>query len=379
MKNKDISPDIIIIGAGIIGCATAYELAKRKLSVLVIEKGQVGQEASSAAAGMLSAQVSHAVEDLPLFFSKLQLESRSLFPKIVRELEGETGLSVGYQKNGILYLIFKEKELTAIRPKIRWQQKNRLAVEWLSPERVRRKEPAVDGSILGAFYFPDDPQVNNQALTLAYAKAGAKKGTRFLQGDAANRILLEKSKVAGVRTGSGKTFYSRIVLNTCGSWAEFDKHLPFKIPVFPARGQVLTYRFGKLPFKTPVVSSQGYCVPREGNRLLVGTTVEFGQSKKRVTSKGIRQILSGVSHFTSCLQGRTPYEKWAGLRPCTPDHLPILGKTPIEGLYAATGHFRDGILLAPITAKLMTELVIKRRPSIPLKSFSLSRLLPGKA
>lgn len=369
------STDAIIVGAGIIGCATAYELAKANRSVLVIEKGKIGSEASSAAAGMLSAQVSHAVEDFPPFFSKLQLESRSLFPKIVPQLEQESGFSVGYQKNGILYLVFNEKELAAIRPKIAWQKRNHLAVEWLSPERVRKKEPAVDRLILGAFYFPDDPQVNNHALTLAYAKASAKKGVRFLQNDAANRILLEKSKVAGIRTLSGKTFSSRVVINTCGSWAGFDKRLPFKIPVFPARGQILTFKFRRLPFSIPVVSSKAYCVPREGNRLLVGTTVEFHQRKKGLTPQGIKKILAGVSSFSPCLQGRTPYEQWAGLRPCTSDHLPILGETPIRGLYVATGHFKDGILLAPITGKLMVELIVNGVPSPSLEPFSLKRFL----
>ncbi len=367
--------DVLIIGAGIIGCSIAYELARAGRSVLVIEKTRVGAEASSAAAGMISAQLSHATEHPTPSFFHLQIESRALFPKVVTELEKESGLVVDFKQNGIFYLLFSKKEMSAMQSRIQWQKKHSLPVEWLTASQLRQREPGVDQPLLGAFYFPKDPQVDNVQLTLAYAEAAKKYGAQFLLEHTVKRILVEKGSVKGVQTSAGRVCRSPVIINACGSGAGFDKNLPFRIPVFPVRGQILTYHFRKLPFQSPVATSSGYCVPRERNRLLVGTTVEFHRYHKNATVSGMREILSDVSRFTSCLTGLTPYEQWAGLRPCTPDHLPILGKTPIQGLYIAGGHFRDGILLAPITAKLMTELVLKGKTSISLKPFSLERFL----
>ncbi len=370
------SPDVIIIGAGVIGCSLAFELAKRGRSVLVIEKSKVGAEASSAAAGMLSAQLSHAEGNLSPSFFRLLLEGRSLFPATAAELKQETGIDIEFKDSGILYLLFSKNQFRAARPRVRWQQKHSLPVEWLDPYQVRQKEPAVDRPILGAYYFPKDAQVDNVNLTLAYAKAARKRGVRFLPGHTVSRVLIEKGGAVGVRTTSGRICRAPVIVNACGAWAGFDRALPFRVPVFPVKGQILTFKFRELPFQTPVVSPDAaYCVPRGGNRLLVGTTAEFRRSDKKVTRKGIRQILSSVSKFTSCLEGHQVYGQWAGLRPCAPDHLPILGKTPIKGLYAATGHFRDGILLAPITAKLMAELIVSGKSSISLTPFSLARLL----
>ena len=367
--------DIIVIGAGIIGCAIAYELAKAGRSVLVIEKEQIGCEASSAAAGMLSAQLSHATEHPTSSFFHLQIESRALFSKVVAELEKESSIAVDFKQNGIFYLLFSKKEMSAMQSRILWQERHSLPVEHLTPHQLRQREPMVDQPVFGAFYFPEDAQVDNTCLTLAYAKGAEKKGAQFLLGHRVKRILVEKGGVKGVQANSGRIYRAPVVINACGSGAGFDKNLPFRIPVFPAKGQILAFKFRELPFHSPVASSAGYAVPREKNSLLVGTTVEFKQYQKSVTQRGIKEILSSLSQFTSCLKNQTPYEQWAGLRPCTPDHLPILGKTPIQGLYIAGGHFRDGILLAPITAKLMTELILKGKTSISLKPFSLERFL----
>lgn len=370
------STDVIIIGAGIIGCAIGYELAKHGRSVLVIEKGKIGAEASSAAAGMLSAQLSHAEGSLSPSFFRLLLEGRSLFPATVAALKQETGIDMGFKETGVLYLLFSKNQLRAARPRVRWQRKHSLPVEWLEPHQVRQKEPAVDRPILGAYYFPKDAQVDNVNLTRAYAKAAQKRGVRFLLGHTVSRVLIEKGKAVGARTTSGRICRAPAVVNACGAWAGFDKALPFRVPVFPVKGQILTFKFRGLPFQTPVVSPDAaYCVPRERNRLLVGTTAEFRRSDKKVTRKGIRQILSSVSKFTSCLEGHQAYEQWAGLRPCAPDHLPILGKTPVKGLYLATGHFRDGILLGPMTAKLMAEMVLTGKTPERLKPFSIRRFL----
>ena len=324
---------------------------------------------------MLSAQLSHALGEIPDFFFQLQIESRDLYPQIVYQLEQETGMDVGYRGCGLLYLVASQQQARLILKKVQWQKKRNFPVVCLSPREIRRQEPAIDGRFYCGFFFPKDSQVNNTCLTLAYAKAAQKRGVKFLLGHTAGRLLIQQKRVQGVQTASRRICLAPVVVNACGSWAHFDKSLPFKIPVFPAKGQMLVFQFRKERplFQTPVLSHKAYGVPRGNGEFLVGTTVEQVGFDKRVTQKGKKMILEGFSTISTCLRGRSPKTAWAGFRPCTPDHLPILGPTPIQGFYLATGHFRDGILLSPMTARLITSIILKVKIPPILKPYLLER------
>lgn len=358
--------DVIVLGGGIIGCALAEELARRGQRVIVIERGAIGAEASSAAAGILSAQMD--LERSGPFFDLCQA-ARKMYPRWVEHLERRSGVSVGYAVDGILYLALSGKEERGMERRARWQRKLGLRVDRWSPKAVRRHEPSVDGRIKRGFHFPTEAQVDNVRLMDALAAACRKSDVELREQTAVKRLLVRGGSTRGVDTDQGECL-APVVVNCLGSWASMGGRFPVLLPVEPARGQMLAFRGPQRLFRHAVMSERAYVVQRRDGRLLVGSTVERVGFDKSLTLEGIHGILCGLRHMSSALNQCTFLEAWAGFRPYTPDKLPILGKTSIEGLYVATGHFRHGILLAPITAKLMAELILRGRALLDLTPFS---------
>ncbi|MBI3330705.1 MAG: glycine oxidase ThiO [Candidatus Omnitrophica bacterium] len=363
--------DVIVLGGGIIGCALAEELARRGQRVVVLERGAIGAEASAAAAGILAAQM-----DLPRpgpFFELCQ-RARALYPRWVRHLERRSGLRVGYHVDGILSLAATEREADAMGRQARWQRRMGLRVERWTSREVRRREPAIDGSFRCGFYFPTEAQVDNVRLMRALAVAARKAGVALRERTAVRHVLIRGGRVAGVATARGR-MSAPVVVNCLGSWAAMGGAFPVPLPVEPARGQMLAFRGPRGLVRRAVMSERAYVVQRRDGRLLVGSTIERAGFEKALTLEGMQVILSGLRRMSGALAACPFLEAWAGFRPRTPDDLPILGGTPIEGLSVATGHFRHGILLAPITAKLLADLILRGRPSCHLAPFSLDRFL----
>ncbi len=361
--------DVIVLGGGIIGCALAEELARHGQRGVGLERGRTGQEASPAAAGILSAQM-----DLPRpgpFFDLCQA-ARRMYPRWVEHLERRAGLPVGYHVDGILYLAMTSREEHAMEHQARWQKKAGLRVEPWSPKEVRRHEPAVDGKVKRGFHFPTEAQVDNVALMRALAMAARKAGVEVREAQAVRRLLLRGGRVHGVETDHG-TLESPVVVNCLGSWAAMGGAFPLPLAIEPARGQMLAFRGPRRLVRHAVMSERAYVVQRRDGRLLVGSTVERVGFEKSLTLEGIHGILDGLRQFTGGLDQCVFLEAWAGFRPCTSDRLPLLGATTVEGLFVATGHFRHGILLAPITAHLMAELILRGRASLNLAPFSPAR------
>ncbi len=361
--------DVIVLGGGIIGCALAEELVRHGRRVVVVERGQVGAEASSAAAGILSAQM-----DIPQpgpFFDLCQA-SRRMYPRWVEQLQRRSGLSVDYHVDGILYLAITGREEHAMERRARWQAKLGLRVDRWSPKEVRRHEPAVDGRLKRGFHFPTEAQVDNVLLMRALAQACRKADVELLEETSVRRVLLHQQAVRGVETNQGEVV-APVVVNCLGSWASMGGAFPVPVPVEPVRGQMMAFRGPKRLVRHAVMSERAYVVQRRDGRLLVGSTIEHAGYEKALTFEGMHGILCGLRHMSSLLSQCTFIEAWAGFRPYTKDELPILGKTSIEGLYVATGHFRHGILLAPITATLMAELILRGRASSDLLPFSPQR------
>lgn len=359
--------DLLILGGGIIGCALAEELARHGQRVLVVERGRVGAEASAAAAGILAAQMDLPAPG-PLF--DLCQAARRMYPRWVEHLERRCGMSVGYHVDGILYLAMGGREEKVMDRQVRWQTKLGLPVERWSPKEVRRREPSIDGSIRRGFFFPTEAQVDNIRLMQVLAVACRHAGVELREQTSIRRLLIREQAVHGVETDQG-TFEAPIVVNCLGSWAALDGAFPLPLPVEPVRGQMLAFRAPKRLLRHAVMSSRAYMVQRRDGRLLAGSTIEFAGFEKALTLEGMHSILSGVHQMSSAVKTCTFLEAWAGFRPYTKDKLPMLGKTSIDGLYLAAGHFRHGILLAPITAKVMAELILKRgQASIDLSPFS---------
>lgn len=361
--------DVIVLGGGIIGAALAEELARHGQRVTVIERGTIGSEASSAAAGILSAQMDLPAPG-PLF--ELCQTARRMYPRWVEHLERRTHQSVGYHVDGILYLAMSGREESVMKRQARWQATRGLSVERWSPKEVRRHEPAVDGRFRCGFHFPTEAQVDNVELMRVLALACRKAGVVLQERTAARRLLIYKQHIRGVETDHGTVEAPRVV-NCLGSWASMGGAFSIPVPVEPARGQMLAFRGPKRLVRHAVMSERAYVVQRRDGRLLVGSTVEFVGFEKTLTVEGIHAILSGLRHMTSAVNRCAFLEAWAGFRPSTSDKLPIMGSTPIEGLFVATGHFRHGILLAPITAHLMAELILTGRASFDLSPFAPDR------
>ena len=365
--------DVIVLGGGIIGSSLAEELARRGQRVCLVESRTIGSEASKAAAGILSAQMD--VDRPGPFFELCQAASR-LYPQWIKRIERHSRLRVGYHREGVLYLAYTSAEVRSMERRARWQRKAGLPVERWTSRQVCRREPNLAGKMAAGFFFPAEGQVDNAKLMEALAVACRQAGVRALEHTEALRLSTRGDRVVGVRTQQG-ALAAPVVVNCLGSWAGL-KHLTMPTPpVVPARGQILVFRPAPGFFRTAVMSELAYGVQRRDGRLLVGSTIEFVGYRKQLTADGMRSILAGFAHMVrpEALAQCAFEEAWAGLRPCSQDRLPILGRTALEGLYVASGHFRHGILLAPMTAQLMADLILTGRSScaIDLAGFSIAR------
>ncbi len=367
-------PDVIIVGGGIIGCAIAFSLAKSGVRPLVLERGQVGGEASSGAAGMLTAQT-HADETGPLF--DLKLASRALYEELANELLDRTGLDIEYRRLGHVTPALTDEENEAVERRVEWQRARGLLAERLDATEARALEPGLAPDVRGAGWFPEDHHVNNSAATQALASATMRLGGQFRAGCAVLDLVEEGQRVTGVRT-TDETLSAGTVILCAGAWMqEFEKAAGIPLPIVPAKGQIVVARLEPPALRHVVYGTAAYAIPRPSGEHIIGSTVEFVGFDKRVTVEGMTGILQGITRLVPALHNAAMATNWACLRPAAPDGLPLLGGVPGRpGLVIATGHFRNGILLAPITGKLMAELIGGRNPSISLEPFRPDRPFP---
>jgi glycine oxidase len=365
--------DVAIIGGGVIGCAAAYALATAGLRVLLLERGQIACEASGEAAGMLAPQA-EASEVGP--FLTLGLQSRELFPALTAALREETGLDVGYGQDGTLYPCLDEDEETEARTRFAWQRGQGLPVEWWGAEEVRKAEPGIHPAVRGALFIPGDRQVTSGTFTRAFALAAARRGAEIWEGAPVTGFVRDRKRIVGVKNLDRTVSAGRYVL-AAGPWsAQIAALLGLPVPVLPVKGQLCMAGLLQGGPRHILYSHLAYLVPRPGGEVVLGTTVEFAGFDKRVTVGGLQGILAGAQALYPALAGAPLLRAWAGLRPYTSDELPLLGPVPeMEELLVATGHHRNGILLAPITAQLLRELVVDGRTSTPLAPFRVDREL----
>lgn len=362
--------DTVVLGGGIIGCAIAEELARHGRRVALIEHGVIGGEASNAAAGIISAQTDLR-EPGPLF--ELCQAARRIYPRWVEHLQRRSGLPLHYHVDGLLYLVTSSREERVMDQQARWQAKAGLRIERWSPKEVRHREPAVDGRVRRGFCFPTEAQVDNVILVRALARSCEKAGVALRERTTARRLLVKSGSVSGVETDH-ETVRAPAVVNSLGAWAGTE-HLGLEaLPIVPVRGQMLAFRGPARLFRRVVWSEDGaYVVQRRDGQLIVGSTVEWAGFDKSLTLDGMHHILCGLRRFSRALEPCRFLEAWTGLRPCTKDRLPALGPTSIDGYYVAAGHFRHGILLAPVTARIMADLLLRGRSPLDLTPFSPGR------
>jgi glycine oxidase len=366
--------DVIVIGAGIVGLSSARALARAGARVLVVERRRVGAEASSAAAGMLAPQVEVAA-DSPLL--ELALRAREHLLALVPPLEEETGLRVDLLAEGVLEVAFTEDEERRLDHTLEWQRARGLTVERLGAPELREAEPNLAPHVRRGLFFARDHAVDNVRLTRALAASAVARGVSLLCGRPVTGLLRDASgRLQGVRAGAEK-FAAPVVVNAAGAWAgrlAGDDQPP---PVEPVRGQIVAFELSPPLLRHVVCSARGYLVPRADGRVLAGSTAERAGFDKSVTAGGLRTILEHALELAPALADVRVADAWAGLRPGTPDGLPIIGPGRTPGLFHAAGLFRNGILMGPLVGELAAALASRQRVDLDLTPFAPSRFAAG--
>ena len=361
--------EVLVVGAGVVGCAVAWRLQQAGVHCTVLERSIPGAEASSAAAGILAPQ---AEADGPGPFLDLCLASRALYPEFARELHEVSDVDVSFRECGVLDVTFDDSEIGAMQLRLQWQRERGLDAVWLDASAARALEPELSRSILGAVRFPRDAVVDNRLLVSALTTAAARSGARFVTAQV-HGLVERGGRVVGVSTDGGELGGDAVVV-AAGAWtALVPGALPSAGAVRPARGQMAMVRTRVPICRHVVFGAHGYAVPRVDGRLLLGSTVEFAGFEKHVTAGGLATVLGVGLRLFPGLSGAPVVETWAGFRPHTPDGLPILGPGTLPGLFLASGHFRNGILLTPITASVLTDTILGQAPSIDLTPFLENR------
>ena len=361
--------DVVVIGGGVVGSAIAYDLAKQQQKVIMVEKNQPGQEASAAAAGILAVASGRSKRG-PMY--QLKRAGQDLYPALVRELEEETGIDIEYQTVGVLDLIRTDADEKKYRQLYELRREQGYAATWLSADEARQLEPTLTTDLRGAVHFSGDHHLHNGKLAEAWAKAAARRGVDIRTGVIVNEARIANGKVSAVRIGDDWVSTNTIVI-AAGSWSrQVGDVFGLTIPVDPAKGQMLAVHAPQLRY---VVSwDDHYLVPRKNGEVVIGSTVEFVGHNKDVTLETLRSLISCAEELVPDI-GKAPLRRfWAGLRPYSPTRRPILCRAPgLDNVVIATGHHRNGIVLAPITGKLICELITTGQTSISLEPFALPR------
>ncbi|MBV9959352.1 MAG: glycine oxidase ThiO, partial [Acidobacteria bacterium] len=368
--------DVIIVGGGVIGLSVARALSERGVGrVLLVERGaRAGMEASHAAGGMLAVQ---AEADSADAFFELARASRELYAAWAASLFEETGVDIELEETGTLYLAFTDEDERELDRRYRWQVAAGLEVERLSAREARALEPAISAHVRGALRFPRDVQVENRRLIKALLASLKKRGGQLLTGTQVEALSIERGRVRGVETSRG-TIYAPAVVVASGAWTSFLTGADSRVPcvrIEPVRGQMLCFESLNTAPRHVLYSPRGYVVPRLDGRLLAGSTTEHAGFEKRVTGAGVHSIMTHALELAEEAFRAAPLvDAWSGLRPRADDELPVIGACSlVHGLFYATGHYRNGILLAPITGALIAEQLTTGSTRALLEAFSPDR------
>ena len=356
--------DAIVVGAGIIGLSVAIELNKRGLRVLVVEKGEPGREASWAAGGMIA----DFPLEMPLALRELAAASARMYPEFVHELEDESRVKIDLRDQGAL-LFGDPAKLKSPGS----EPGSRLEDSYPLPQPLSELEPALRSNRLAgmACMFLHERSVDPRHVTGAAIAAAKHRGIDFSSGDQVLAMEIADRKARGVRTNKTR-FAARVVVNCAGAWA--GQITPHGFPTRPVKGQMLCVVMPQKETVRHVIRTPDvYLIPRSDGRMLIGATQEEAGYDKKTVPATIQKLRQDALDIVPGLADARILEAWAGLRPGTPDALPILGATSTPGYFVATGHFRDGILLAPVTARIMGQVIAGERPDFDLTAFGARR------
>jgi glycine oxidase len=364
--------DAAIIGGGIVGCATAYYLARAGASVVLLERGRIGEGASGAAAGML-APLCEAKQAGP--YMDLLVAALRDYSTAAPNIEAASGLPTGYRKSGILRTAFTGEEAERLEAAACLYEQAGLPYRRLTPEQARSAEPGLNPDIRAAILSPDEGQIYPRAATAAFRRGAELAGARLCEFAEVTGIETESGRAYGVRVADGVVEAETVVL-AAGAWSPLvGEGLDIPVPVMPVRGQMAAVRNLPVAVRHVLYSFGGYAVPWPDGRLALGATMEEAGYAARTTLEGIEQVLGGARRKLPGLRHAELDATWAGLRPGSADGLPLLGAAPgLENLWLATGHFRSGILLGPYTARLLAKSIRAGSLAPELEEFSPGRI-----
>jgi glycine oxidase len=366
-----VRPEVIVVGAGAIGSSVAYYLAKAGVRVMLFDRGEAGHEATRASAGMLI-PLSESTGPGP--FTDLAIESARLFQALNDELLERTGIDIGYRRTPLLRVALDEMEEHELRERRGWQDRSGIPVAWLDASSALDLEPGLNPQLRAALYYANDHQVNALDLTRALVRATVDLGATLRERTPVEGLILEGDRVTGIETG-GETVHAAEVVIATGAWsAAWGASLRTSLPVRPVRGQMVAVQTSGTPIRNVVFSNAGYMVSKPEGLTYVGATEEEAGFDSRPTAGGVAWLLGVIPRLVPGLSAAKFAGAWAGLRPGTPDRLPLLGRLPgWQGVTLATGHFRNGVLLAPATGQLISDLVRLQRSRLPLQAFDPAR------
>jgi glycine oxidase len=371
--------DVVVIGGGIIGLAVAFYLSRERLRVTLVERGAVGREASWAAAGYLSFQGSSNTPGPRLEIART---SCRMYHSWMQELAELTPADTGFLRCGLLELCLDEAEAREAKQRADWQQAAGYAVRWLDTASLYKRHPhlAPDLPVHGGLLFPEVAQVRPPRLLRALTEATLRLDVQIREYSPVTAITRSGDRVTGVTLANGEHLAAPIVLNAAGSWAsKIAPEMAF-MPVKPIKGTIVLLEVPAPPTREILASSRGSIYTRADNHLLLGATVEDVGYDQHVRLEAVHTLVRQGIALMPQLKDASLVTAWSGLRPFSHDNLPYIGPVPgLDGAYAAAGHYRSGILLAPITGLLCKEMLMQHPPTLPLEPYQLTRLLPEAA
>lgn len=381
MRDQALKPSshnlVAIVGAGAIGLAIGWRLAQRGVPVAIYERGEAGRGASWAAAGMLAAGVE--TEPAETALTALNRHSQSLWPDFAAELEQASGLSVDLRREGTLVIALTRDDAAQLRFSYDFQRAHGIALEWLSAREALAREPRLNPSLAAAVYSAGDHQADNRMLVRALKRAFLAAGGTLREHSPVDAIEVEAGRVTGLRVGEARIAADTVVL-AAGAWSGAIEGLPAaaRAPVRPVKGQMLALKMDPAaPLLRHVVwAPRAYLVPRRDGRLIVGGTVEEKGFNADLTAGGVFAMLEGTWRALPGVEELPIEEMWVGFRPGSRDDAPLLGPSGVAGLVHATGHYRNGILLTPVTADLVAGYLLSGEIDAAMAPFAPTRFAP---
>ena len=372
--NSGAKPSVAIIGGGLCGMGIGWRLAAAGCSVDLFERDTVGRSASWAAAGMLAANVEAEPGEEMLL--SLDLDSQRRWPAFAEELEALSGVDLGYRDEGTIVVAIDRDDAEALRFTYDFQRGLGLDIEWMTGGQARRLEPHLSPGVTAAVRSTLDHQVDNRQLVVALEKVCRTAGVRVHENTAVKAVDISDGRVTGVQTATG-AHRADFVLMAAGAWSYDIDGLPptARPPVRPLKGQMLGLRMDpRAPIVDHVVWGPGiYIVPRKNGRLILGATVEDKGFDSDMTAGGVFRLLEAAWEALPQIEELPLDEMWVGFRPTSRDDAPILGPTPVEGLVMATGHHRNGILLAPVTIDAISDFILNGVLESAIEPFGVDR------